>query len=1448
MLPALAFGVPMLKQKDSRCCTSDMTSFSSSGAVSVKAVVGSDLSSSRSSVLTSSVTSKPAVGLGAELLANDVYHSDANIQIAARASGNLDGSPLPSAVPFKVTVTVAGNPPSTKSFSLQKNGNKGWLGINAFSVPSLWFSTTQDTNATVTVELPGTGNVQDIGSVVLRKHSEPAPTDFGDAKQRLSLKLPAHNVFAGESVTLDVVANTKLVLKGFEVDLEVDRSALEMTSITVVNAPGTSKDMLWIESISNINGFAQIQNFRCAACDSVPDKRGAGSETLFRVTVRVKNGASAGAYTIKATVKTDADAKSNNAMSSADTGAPALLHARGGIALAGVGSVHVVHEVARGIFSHADGKVVIVNTAVFNGVAVSRNVQVTQVSNRGRYSTITGVKCESSDDGVMKASPDCSQVKLTAAESGGAAKLTITYTSATFTTEQHFRVYYPEIPVSVSLVQAKPLKRIEGWNVSSVPGDCSKPMVPKYQHTAFSAVALFKASKGARRQVRQLVPDPFEVDVTHMMKQVAVDTLTVARITTKNSGSLTEQIVQGVGAGTSKLVITDSSGKTIGEATITVSNEPVTMTGLLATAVKPMFTTAGSTQEENAYSVTHICAAVPQKPVVFSFEREQAQVVAVATFSDGGTMHITRDEGLRVASLYNNSVIIQKEVYVAVPVRGESSAYKSQATASLHPECAAKPVAEACVYFTVDLPSADSAKAIPSATKLTVPKDAANAAGVPTELSLQVKLIWNTPARQENVEKDPRTRVDLRDAGGRLKLVQLPTGGIKLQVVPGAQSGIVPVYVSFDHHSVTTNFTVTIVKYQRFIIPVTPYPAFKYDPDWGKPKVCKSPVDLVFLLDGSGSIEMTALGGAPGNFKNVILKFVKQIIDGFDIGDGDGQTRVAVATYSTDAEVNFNFDKHTDKAALLAAIDGITYPTGGTYTADGLALVRDQFLPERRPGARSVVILLTDGAANDQRDVPGVAKMVRDRGTEIYSLGVKGATPIPFAELAQSASSPSNEYVFEATFAQLQGLVDRIKSRACTTNFDATMLSQLTCTTPQKYEQAKVGCDMILSDGSRITGLEKKNAKVTLEAPASGTATVSILKELILTPNASGTSYVHCEFGTEKTDAKTRREMILSDAPIPVKTIDTFTIKQGSSQLSSSRALKGKVGRDTASASVSVTLENGRKYMLSSPFDNDSALPGVFEFETNEASSATVDNSTGIVSIAGNSVGSNTITAKTSMQCGAVSKTSAFPVNLDPVDAGDIDLGQKDGRPFVFDTTSTSVAVDLRIHTNGQKLGAFRFFVSYGSANMQALLDGEVCVGERPKCAVQQRATCSQLDVTISPDGHLRVFGACAKADNAASDGTPAANSRWGAAGKDFIIINLKTALLSKATLTGYTVKMKDATSGDDIGVFAGTAVRPFVSGDIATDGKARRGRRELSLWHARSSNTGMLLLDVVGT
>ena len=97
---------------------------------------------------------------------------------------------------------------------------------------------------------------------------------------------------------------------------------------------------------------------------------------------------------------------------------------------------------------------------------------------------------------------------------------------------------------------------------------------------------------------------------------------------------------------------------------------------------------------------------------------------------------------------------------------------------------------------------------------------------------------------------------------------------------------------------------------------------------------CQTSMDLVFLLDKSGSVGKT-------NF-TMVKDFVKCLIDFFEIGFYG--THVSVVTYDTDTTIEFNLVKYFTKHELRNAVDDINYKGFLTYTGEALNMVRQEVL------------------------------------------------------------------------------------------------------------------------------------------------------------------------------------------------------------------------------------------------------------------------------------------------------------------------------------------------------------------------------------------------------------------------------------------------------------------------------------------------------------------------
>ncbi|XP_046849854.1 uncharacterized protein LOC124443411 [Xenia sp. Carnegie-2017] len=189
---------------------------------------------------------------------------------------------------------------------------------------------------------------------------------------------------------------------------------------------------------------------------------------------------------------------------------------------------------------------------------------------------------------------------------------------------------------------------------------------------------------------------------------------------------------------------------------------------------------------------------------------------------------------------------------------------------------------------------------------------------------------------------------------------------------------------------------------------------------------CNSSVDLVFLLDESGSVSR-------GNFQKS-LDFVLNIIKSFpdERLSGEGGSRFGLSTFSTPPYIShFHLNDYTTQSEYRTAIESVKYNSGWTYLGDALQnILTDQFTENRglRPAVKGVpriLIILTDGKATDSVLTP--AKNIRDNEISIYAVGVGG---YDIDELKEIASSDKHVFTLD-TFAQLKAIVSTITSSTC---------------------------------------------------------------------------------------------------------------------------------------------------------------------------------------------------------------------------------------------------------------------------------------------------------------------------------------------------------------------------------------------------------------------------------
>uniref|UniRef100_A0A8C5YQ84 Collagen alpha-1(XX) chain n=1 Tax=Marmota marmota marmota TaxID=9994 RepID=A0A8C5YQ84_MARMA len=201
-----------------------------------------------------------------------------------------------------------------------------------------------------------------------------------------------------------------------------------------------------------------------------------------------------------------------------------------------------------------------------------------------------------------------------------------------------------------------------------------------------------------------------------------------------------------------------------------------------------------------------------------------------------------------------------------------------------------------------------------------------------------------------------------------------------------------------------------------------------------------TPTDMVFLVDGSWSI-------GRGHFQHV-KNFLASVISPFEIGPD--KVQVGLTQYSGDPQTEWDLNSFRSSGEVLAAVRGLRYKGGNTFTGLALTHVLGQNLKPSaglRPEAAKVVILVTDGKSQD--DVHTAARVLKDLDVDVFAVGVKNADE---AELKVLASQPLDITVHNVLdfpqLATLAGLLSRlicqkVQGRSLITPEDAPALEPL---------------------------------------------------------------------------------------------------------------------------------------------------------------------------------------------------------------------------------------------------------------------------------------------------------------------------------------------------------------------------------------------------------------------
>uniref|UniRef100_A0A8B9DX88 Collagen alpha-6(VI) chain n=1 Tax=Anser cygnoides TaxID=8845 RepID=A0A8B9DX88_ANSCY len=147
-----------------------------------------------------------------------------------------------------------------------------------------------------------------------------------------------------------------------------------------------------------------------------------------------------------------------------------------------------------------------------------------------------------------------------------------------------------------------------------------------------------------------------------------------------------------------------------------------------------------------------------------------------------------------------------------------------------------------------------------------------------------------------------------------------------------------------------------------------------------KPVCSEQVADLMFLMDGSGSIS--------NNDFSVMKTFMKEVLDSFVISRNN--VHVGVVQYSEEPQKEFSLNEFYNDVIIKERIDRIEQLKSSTYTGKALRFVHSLFQPvhggRKKRGVSQNLIVITDGQSHD--NVEDAAVDLRSDGVHVFAVGV----------------------------------------------------------------------------------------------------------------------------------------------------------------------------------------------------------------------------------------------------------------------------------------------------------------------------------------------------------------------------------------------------------------------------------------------------------------------------
>lgn len=253
----------------------------------------------------------------------------------------------------------------------------------------------------------------------------------------------------------------------------------------------------------------------------------------------------------------------------------------------------------------------------------------------------------------------------------------------------------------------------------------------------------------------------------------------------------------------------------------------------------------------------------------------------------------------------------------------------------------------------------------------------------------------------------------------------------------------------------------------------------------------------------------------------------------------------------------------------------------------------------------------------------------------------------------------------------------------------------IACTTPPRYEMAKLRVSITLTDRrSKVldTGVSYRALTADLENPSSA-ATISASG--VVTPSSAGMVALVGSFAGISSPALV---IAVSSAPVEVEELLRM-------RMIPTTTLTGVKGQGKAQVQLGGRFSNGRIFNSLVSATGSPALPGLITFTSTLESAAFIGEATGTVTLRDNHHSQIIATASacTTTEDEFVRADLEFSANLGAGYAGDVDLGGTSGPPVKAAAIGVPFEVAVAINTGGKTIGSYDIYLRFDPSALEGV-------------------------------------------------------------------------------------------------------------------------------------------------